>query len=267
MDGAVSFGCSSTIEGTGSAGTCAAGTCSTETSCSCIEGGVVCPPVSVGGFEVYLGAGSSSGTGATSGSTTGAGSGAGAGSTEEGGISSVAGGSTARAGCGAGVGVAGVGGISLIVGGSSVGSGDAVTASPLAKGEGPTGSEASAAASLAGLSAIGLGVPLPFPEGGDSAPVSNCLIDPGLEDPLMEAESESRSRSEGLGEAARTPGMLNAVEERRITVPTRLHRFFLDGGEAEIEPGGVVDIVEIDRSKWISGKGDQEAIMGAGHYE
>jgi hypothetical protein len=61
----------------------------------------------------------------------------------------------------------------------------------------------------------------------------------------MKAESESRSRSgsEGLVEAARAPGMLNAVEERRITVPTRVHRFFLDSGEAEIEPGGVIDRV------------------------
>jgi hypothetical protein len=137
-----------------------------------------------------------------------------------------------------------------MMGGSSVDSGDAVT-SPPAKGEVPAGSEASAAASLAGLSAIGLGViPLPLP----AADISNCLIDPGLDEPLIEAESESRSRSEGLGEAARIPGMLNAVEERRMTVPTLFHRDFLEG-DTEIEPGGVVDMVEIDsKGCQISGK-------------
>jgi hypothetical protein len=136
-----------------------------------------------------------------------------------------------------------------MTGGSSIDFGDAVT-SPPAKGEGPAGSEASAAASLAGLSAIGLGViPLPLP----AADISNCLIDPGLDEPLIEAESESRSRSEGLGEAARIPGMENAVEERRMTVPTRFHRDFLEG-DAEVG-SGVVDMVEIDsKGCQISGK-------------
>ena len=130
-----------------------------------------------------------------------------------------------------------------MMGGSSVDSGDAVTP-PSAKGEGPTGSAASAAASLAGLSAIGLGA-IPETSGDDRVAVSSCLTDPGLDEPLIEVESESRSRSEGLGEPERIPGMLN-VEERRITVPTLPHRDFLEGGEAEIEPGGVVDMVEID---------------------
>jgi len=127
------------------------------------------------------------------------------------------------------------------MGSSKLGSGDEVITSVPAKGEGPTGSGASAAASLAGLSAIGLGVVPLFPKGGANVEV---LSDDGLDVPLMEVESESRSGSDGLGELARMPGMLNAVEERRITVPTRPHRFFLEGGDEEIASGGgVVDMV------------------------
>lgn len=136
---------------------------------------------------------------------------------------------------------------------------------PSAKGDGPRcaeGSEASAAASLIGLSAIGLGaIWLPF-AGGDNPAVSSCLIDaeeellpPRIEPALTETESESRSCSEGLGDDVRaTPGMLNAVEDRRTRVPTRFHRedFFgvrLGGGEPVIDAGGedMVKIVDCRR--------------------
>lgn len=132
--------------------------------------------------------------------------------------------------------------------------GDEVITSPPARGDGPTGSEASAAASLAGLSAIGLGLaPLPPPEKGDSIPVASCLIDGGLEELLIEAVSESRS--EGLGEPGRMPGILNALVDRRITPPTFPQRFFLEGGDAEVES---VDIVEIESNGCeISGKENQ----------
>lgn len=211
-----------------SAGASAAGTVGSTVACSVeassTRGGVICSPISIDGFEVYSGAGSASAAGVCSGSA-------------------------ARDGCSAATGVAGVGGISLTASGSIVDSGDAVTTPPPANGEGAMGSAASAAASLAGLSAIGLGVvPSPFPEGGDSKAVATCLNDGGLEEPLMEAVSESRSRSEGLGDPERIPGMLNAVEERFTAVPTLPQRDFLEGGDAEIEPVDVVDIVEIDDS-------------------
>src|ERR1700736_7028162 len=135
-----------------------------------MEGVVSCSSTSVGGFEAYSGTGSSLGAGSTSGSAM-------------------------RTDCSAAAGVAGVGGISLTTRCSIVlDSGDAVIASSPIKGEGPTGSEASAAASLAGLSAIGLGVVLSFPAGGSSVA---ALSDDGLDEPLMEVESESRSASEG----------------------------------------------------------------------
>lgn len=192
-----------------------------ETTSVRIEGGALCSLTSVDEFEMPTGAGSSSAadtTGATSGSFM-------------------------RAGCSAVIGIAGKGGISLPMGGSTVDVGDAVITSPTAKGDGPEGSEASAAASLAGLSAMGLGVAaLLFPIGGDSIAV---LSDDGLDVPLMEVESESRSGSEGLGELERVmPGILKAVEERRITVPTRPHLGFLEGGDEEMDPGGVVDMVD-----------------------
>ena len=226
------------MEAAGSVGACSAGGSST-----CIEG-ALCSPVSVGGSE-DIAAGSSSTAGTTfcsvgasevditTGSSSAAGSSSAVDAVFESAMIDV---------CSAATAVAGDGGTSLITGGSSVGSGDAEITSPPAKGEGPAGSAASAAASLAGLSAIGLAVTTPsFPTGGDSVAV---FSDDGLDVPLMEAESESRSRSEGLGEPERTIGKLNAVEERRTAVPTRLHRDFLEGGDEETGTDGVADMVD-----------------------
>lgn len=145
--------------------------------------------------------------------------------------------------CSAGAGVAGAGvagaGVAGTVGmsvGAFVSTGDELSTSP-ANGDGPIGSEASSAASLAGLSAIGLGAIWPtFPEEGTS--VSTCLSDVGFDEPLMEVESESRSRSEGVGDEGRN-GRLNAVDERRTTCPTRPHRDFFAGDDEE-SGGGVV---------------------------
>lgn len=93
----------------------------------------------------------------------------------------------------------------------------------------------------------------PFADGDISA-AATCLSDDGLEVPLIEAESESRSRSEGLGEVERMIGTLNAVEERRTAAPTRPHRVFLAEsgggvaeGVAEDGTGGDDDIVRENR--------------------
>lgn len=91
------------------------------------------------------------------------------------------------------------------------------------------------AASLAGLSAMGLGIegtPLPAGAGDDSAAVSTSLSDDGLEEPFREATSESRSRSEGLGDDVRVEDLLN---ERRTAPAIRRHLGFLLAGS------GVVD--------------------------
>lgn len=96
------------------------------------------------------------------------------------------------------------------------------------------GSAVRAAASRAGDSGIGLGVETAggevvkslFNEGDESS--RSCLLET---EPAMEAVSESGGG--GVAEPARPgkPGRLNAVEERRITVPTRERKVDFFGGD------------------------------------
>lgn len=106
------------------------------------------------------------------------------------------------------------------------------------------GSAANAAASRAGDSGMGLGALEAVTAGGGGGVVSILLrepVEPSLEtDPAMDAVSESWGG--GVAEVPRLgkPGMLNAVDDRRIAPPTRARKVdFLwgVGGDAIVKEG------------------------------